>query len=78
MVKRKSIIVYFRSPKAIKKISKIADVAYYHKKRKYAVCYINEDDLQSKTNDLKKLKLVKYVDESQFDTSDYQLQMDVK
>jgi uncharacterized protein YlbG (UPF0298 family) len=78
MVKRKSIIVYFRSPRAIKKISKIADIAYYHKKRKYAVCYINETDLESKTKELKSLKMVKYVDESQFDTTDYQLQMDVK
>lgn len=78
MIKRKSIIVYFRSPKAIKQIEQHSTIAYYHKHRKYAVCYVNETDVEEKIKQLQSLKLVKRVEESLFETDEYQLDFDVK
>jgi len=78
MVKRKSLIVHFRSPKAVKQIEKFVNVTYYHKKRHYAVCYINEEDAQQVLERLRKIKLVKKVEDSLFETDEYQLDFDVK
>jgi len=78
MVKRKSLIVYFRSPKAIKQIERLANVMYYHKKRKYCVCYVSEGSIEETTKKLNELKLVKRVDESLFETDEYQIDFDVK
>ena len=78
MIKRKSIIVHFRTPKAIKQIEKISQVTYYNKKRRYAVCYVNEAELQKVMGELKAIKLVKKVEESLFETEEYQLDFDVK
>jgi len=78
MVKRKSIIVHFRSPKALKQVEQITDVTYYHKKRRYAVCYVNETDLEATMNKLQALKLVKRVEESLFETTEYEIDFDVK
>ena len=78
MVKRKSLIVHFRSPKAVKEIEKVAAVSYYHKKRRYAICYIDEQSLEETIKKLKKIKLVKRVEESLFDNQEYQIDFDVK
>ncbi len=78
MVKRKSIIVYFRSPKAVKQIEKFASVNYYNKKRRYAVSYVNEDSIGKTIKQLKTIKLVKRVEESLFITDEYQIDFDVK
>jgi uncharacterized protein YlbG (UPF0298 family) len=78
MIKRKSLIVYFRSPKAVKQIERIASVTYFNKKRHYAVVYVNEEELQKTETELKKLKLVKKVEESLFETTEYNLDFDVK
>ncbi len=78
MIKRKSLIVYFRSPKAVKQIEKFTSVTYYHKKRHYAVCYVNEDDIELTIEKLKNMKLVKKVEESLFETDEYGLDFDVK
>ena len=78
MVKRKSLIVYFRSPKAVKQIEKIATISYFHKKRRYAVCYISEEQLEEIKGKLEQIKLVKRVEESLFETNEYQLDFDVK
>lgn len=78
MTKRKSLIVHFRTPKAVKQIENILPVVYYNKKRRYAVCYVNEEELEQKTNDLKAIKLIKKVEESLFETEEYQIDFNVK
>jgi len=78
MVNRTSLIVYFRSPKALKQIEKIATVSYYHKKRRYAVCYCNQDEKESMITKFRELKLVKRVEDSLIENDEYQLNMDVK
>lgn len=78
MVKRKSLIVYFRTPKAIKLIERILPVVYYNKKRRYAICYTNEEEISKKTEELRAIKLIKKVEESMFETEEYQLEFDVK
>ena len=78
MVKRKSLIVHFRTPKAVKIIESILPVVYYNKKRRYAICYVNELDMESKMKEIKAIKLVKRVEESLFETDEYQLDFDVK
>lgn len=78
MLKRTSVIVYFRSPKAVKQIEKFATVNYYHKKRRYAVCYVNEDEKDKLIEQLRAVKLVKRVEESLVENSEYQLDFDVK
>lgn len=78
MVKRKSLIVYFKTPKAIKQIDRVLPVVYYNKKRRYAVCYTNEDQIITKTEELNAMKLVKKVELSMVDTEKYQLEFDVK
>jgi len=78
MIKRTSVIVYFRSPKAVKQIEKIAPVNYYHKKRRYAVCYVNEAQKDAIIAQFQAMKLVKRVEESLFENDGYHLDMDVQ
>lgn len=75
MVKRKSIIIYFRNPKALKHIEKIVPITYFTKKKKYAVCYINEDELSAKIKALKEIKLVRKIEESMFSNDEYQIEL---
>lgn len=78
MVKRKSLIVYFRNPKVLKHVEKLAEIKYYTKKKKYAVIYVSEEELESKIEQLKGMKLVRKVEESLFETEEYQLEFGVK
>ena len=78
MVKRKSLIIHFRSPRVVKEIEKKVNMIYYHKKRRYCVCYVNESDAEKIVKELRAMKLVKRVEESMFDTDEYQLEFDVK
>lgn len=78
MVKRKSIIVHFRNPKAIKDIEKITDIAYYHKKRRYAVCYVDDEQKTDMIKKISSMKLVKRVEESLFETEEYNIDFNVK
>jgi uncharacterized protein YlbG (UPF0298 family) len=73
MLKRKSLIIYFRNPKVLKQIEKFGDIMYYTKKKKYAIIYVNEEELDSKVKEIQNLKLVKKVEESLFDTGEYQI-----
>lgn len=75
MLKRKSIIVYFRNPKALKHIEKVNPITYFTKKKKYAVLYMTEDEIESKTKQLKDIKLVKKVEESMFSNEEYQIEL---
>ena len=78
MLKRRSLIVYFRNPKVLKTIEKISEIKYYTKKKKFAVIYVNEDELEQKTEELKAIKLVRRVEESLFETDEYQFNLNVQ
>jgi uncharacterized protein YlbG (UPF0298 family) len=78
MVKRKSLIVYFRNPKVLKKVEKFGDIAYFTKKKKYAILYVNETELNQKMAEIKALKLVRKVEESLFENEEYNIDFDVK
>ena len=78
MVKRRSLIVYFRNPKVLKHVEKISEIKYYTKKKKYAVIYVNEEELEAKKQELKGIKLVRKVEESLLDSEEYQMDFDVK
>lgn len=75
MVKRKSMIVYFRNPKALKHIEKVAPISYFTKKKKYAICYVNEDEVDTKLKAFKEIKLVRKVEESMFSNEEYQIDL---
>jgi uncharacterized protein YlbG (UPF0298 family) len=62
----------------VKQIEKFVSVQYYNKKRRYAICYINEAEMEQTLDKLNKMKLVKKVEESLFDTDEYQLDFNVK
>ncbi len=78
MVDRTSLVVYFRNPKAIKQMAEFGEIKYYTKKRKYAVLYLNKEDVTSVKEKLMKIKLVKKVEESLIVNTEYQLEFDVK
>lgn len=73
MLKRKSLIVYFRNPKVLKQVEKFGPIKYYTKKKKYAVIYVDEEKLEETINGLKDLKLVRKVEESLFETEEYNI-----
>ncbi len=75
MVKRKSVIIYFKNPKALKFIEKIAPITYFTKKKKYAVCYVDETEVTDKMKELKEIKLVRKVEESMFSNEEYQIDL---
>lgn len=78
MMIRKSLIVYFRSPKAIKQIAEFGEIKYYTKKSKFAVLYLDEDKVEKAKEELIQLKLVRRVEESLTESTEYQLDFDVK
>lgn len=78
MISRKSLIVYFRSPKALKHIGRIADIKYYTKKRKYAIIYVNEADQDNIVKALKEIKLVRKIEESLVEGEEYQFDFNVQ
>ncbi len=78
MTIRKSLIVYFRTPKAIKQIADFGELMYYTKKGKYAVLYLDEDKVEDAKEKMNQLKLVRKVENSLLDSQEYQLEFDVK
>lgn len=78
MLKRVSLIIYFKAPKALKFISKVKDVVYFNKKRKYAIIYCNEEEKQSVIAQLKDIRLVRKIEESMLDSEEYQIDFDVQ
>ncbi len=74
MRNRKSIIVYFKSPRVLKRLKKIGHIAYFHKKRKYAVLYIDEDRGDKIRKELESLKHVRRVEDSLLDDSMYKVE----
>ena len=78
MLDRKSLIVYFKNQKAIKQIAKITEIKYFTKKRKYAIVYVNSEDREKLTKELKEIRLVRRIEESPFENDEYQLDFDVQ
>lgn len=78
MIERQALIVYFKHVKSLKDIKKLGNLVYYHKKRKYAVLYVNKEDVPTATKSLKALRNIKYVDQSYLDQSVYAIDFSVK
>ena len=64
MLDRKSLIVYFRNPKIIKRLEQVGHVTYFHKKRRYAIVYVNADEVKKVKAELEKIRHVRKVEES--------------
>ena len=64
MLDRKSLIVYFRNPKIIKRLEQVGNVTYFHKKRRYAVVYVNADEIDKIKSELEKQRHVRKVEHS--------------
>lgn len=72
MVKRKGIVIYFRSNKVLKKLSDFSiNITYINKLGKYLTGYVDEDKFDDIQKELKKIKLIKYVDSSKVDMEEY-------
>lgn len=78
MISRVCLIVYFKTPRVLKKIKEINEVAYFHKHRRYAVIYVDKTEVKKVTAKLKELKAVKKVEESQFDMEQFDFDLNVK
>ena len=63
-VKRQGMIVWFQHRKNIKHIRKYGHLLYTSQKMKYAVLYVNQDDIDTVENSLLKLPFVSKVDRS--------------
>ncbi|MFW6319075.1 MAG: DUF2129 domain-containing protein [Bacillota bacterium] len=74
MQERVSLIVYYKSPKALKQIQQQGNVTYYHKKRHYAVLYVDAADVEKTIKLFKSLRHIRYVEISQLDQSAYILE----
>jgi uncharacterized protein YlbG (UPF0298 family) len=71
MVKRKGIVVYFRSNKVLKKLSEFnINITYVNKLGKYLTGYVDEKQFDEIAKSLKKIKQIKYVDSSRVDMED--------
>ena len=73
MHERMSLIVYFNRPKVLKQIKRHGNLAYYHKKRRYAVIYVNAEDEQNVVDRLKKIRHVRKVEVSLLDRDMYHI-----
>lgn len=72
--KRQSIIVWFQHRKNIKHIKKHGNLIYVSSKLRYAVLYVDQEDIDSISEKVDKLPFVKKVDVSQrpFLNTDYE------
>ncbi|WP_430786150.1 YlbG family protein [Virgibacillus flavescens] len=61
---RQGIIVWFQHMKNLKQIRRYGHLLYSSKKLKYAVIYVNQDDLEDTEHKLLKLSFVTKVDRS--------------
>ena len=71
MIKRKGIVVYFKSHKVIKRLSEYKiNITYINKLGKYLTGYVDESDYNQIEKELKKMKMIKYVESSRIDMED--------
>ncbi len=78
MLSRQSIVVYFKNPKILKQLKRVGNVMYFHKKRKYAIIYVNSDQVDTVLEELRKFRQVRKVDVSKLDFSMYDIDFNVK
>lgn len=78
MIQREAIIVYYKNPKLVKTIKSYGHLTYFHKKRHYAVVYIDAANKENIIKELRAIKGIKYVDESYLDQSAYAFELDVQ
>ncbi|MFP4287098.1 MAG: DUF2129 domain-containing protein [Candidatus Izemoplasmataceae bacterium] len=64
MEERKTLVVYFRNPKIIKQLENLGHVSYFHKKRRYAILYVNASELETIKTQLEKQRHVRKVEYS--------------
>ncbi len=76
MQERIALIVYFKNLKVLKRIKRLGHVSYFHKKRKYAILYVNASEQADITKTLESLRHVRRVDVSKLDDSAYQLHVE--
>ncbi|WP_404452486.1 DUF2129 domain-containing protein [Virgibacillus necropolis] len=62
--KRQGIIVWFQHMKNLKQIRRYGHLLYSSKKLKYAVIYVNQEDIEDTEHKLLKLSFVSKVDRS--------------
>lgn len=78
MIQREAIIVYYKNPKLVKTIKSYGHLTYFHKKRHYAVVYIDAASKEKIIKELRAIRGIKYVDESYLDQSAYAFELDVQ
>lgn len=75
MVKRKGIIVYFQSPKALPEIEKQGiNITYKNEKRGYLVGYVDENQFERVKKLVEVIKNVRKVEESLLDMDTFSFQ----
>lgn len=81
--KRQGLIVWFQHNKNIKKIMRFGHVLYTSRKLKYAVLYVNQEDIEDVEQRLLRLPFISRVDYSEkplirmdFDKRDPELEED--
>ncbi|MDQ0159206.1 YlbG family protein [Alkalibacillus salilacus] len=62
--KRQGLIIWFKHIKQAKKLRRYGHLIYTSKRMKYAVLYVNQEDLEDIEEELNELSFVKYVDRS--------------
>ncbi len=72
------LIIYFKNPKVLKDLKKIGNITYFHKKRRYAVMYVNQEETEKMIERIKQLKYVRNIEESALDQSQYEIEFNVK
>ena len=72
MVKRKGIVVYFRSNKVLRKLNGFdINITYVNKLGKYLTGYVNEEKYDEIEKALQKNKLIKKVESSRVDMEEF-------
>ncbi len=74
MQERQSLIVYFKNPKVLKRLNQYGHISYYHKKRKYAVLYVDANKVDSLSESILKLRHVRRIEPSLLDNSAYKME----
>ena len=63
-VKRQGLIVWFQHKRNIKQIKRFGHLIYVSKKMRYAVIYVNQDDIEDIEQSMSKLSYIIKVDRS--------------
>lgn len=64
-IKRRGIVVWFQHRKNIKQIKRYGNLIYVSAKQRYAVLYVNQDELEETVETLSKLPFIAKIEQSQ-------------